>query len=171
MPDHSNGIDTILQQIKKSLDAGLFYPALALCLSLPEICSRMEQEDIISGGSKNHYIRWFDEYLGPKYDGLSGEDCYYLRCGIAHNAKASHRNIKYSRVIFSFHPTSMVHNCILHDVLCLDCTTFCDDMICAVREWQKLNSDNATVKGHLASLITLRENGLSPYVVGIPIIA
>lgn len=74
-----------------------WYGALAMALTLPDICSKLEEPD--ARGSRARYVRWYDEYLRPTYTArvgperrehvfLSGADCYALRCSYLHEGSA-----------------------------------------------------------------------------------
>lgn len=87
-------VNRLLEEIQRSLDNELFLAALALALTLPDICGKAEypRED----SSKKRYIRWYNENVGitekpPKFAQsdtempyLSGEVVYSLRCQFLH---------------------------------------------------------------------------------------
>ena len=50
-------IDRILGEIKKSIDNECFIAALALALTLPDICGKAEYPDDSIAG---RYIRWYN---------------------------------------------------------------------------------------------------------------
>jgi hypothetical protein len=84
----------ILDDIEKSLKAEVYRPALALALTLPDICGKIEFSELTQNGStKQHYVKWYDENL-TKYDypeefeerlKFDGEKCYRLRCAYLHS--------------------------------------------------------------------------------------
>jgi hypothetical protein len=166
-------LEAILQEIEKTVDAGLYYAAITVTLAIPEICARMEQEDRTQGRSLELYSVWFDTHLGNKYPRLTGNDCYYLRCGVAHHAAFSHRQFGYTRVVFSLPESNgnIFHNNIMGDALNLDAVIFCSDMIEAARAWLVQKADDTTVQRHLADLVTVRYDGMAPYFKGVPVIA
>lgn len=167
-----NSLHNIFGEVDRSLEVGLYYAALSVTLSLPEICSRMEQEDRTKARGVELYSAWFDKFLGDKYGSLTGEQCYYLRCGVVHHAEFSHRKFGYSRVLFSLPEKNgnYFHNNIINDALNLDLNTFCRDVISAVEEWLSQNGEDPTVQRNLENLVSVREKGLRPYMVGMPII-
>lgn len=85
-------VNTILDEIKKSLDNECFMAALTMALTLPDICGKAEYPNEKS--TKKRYIDWYTEYIGqfekpPKECGenlpySSGEIVYSLRCFILH---------------------------------------------------------------------------------------
>ncbi len=85
--------ERIILDVDKALDAEAYLSALALMMTIPDICAKAEYGDKI--GKKARYIKWFDEYIGqynraPIKEGdmvmpyLSGEFVYQLRCSILH---------------------------------------------------------------------------------------
>lgn len=98
----------LIEDINNALDHGAFFSALALALTLPDICGKARYPDEKS--SKKRYIGWYDEYVGAyeQYPGeegqmpyLSGEVVYSLRCSFLHQGtpniekeKISEKNCK-----------------------------------------------------------------------------
>lgn len=103
-----NSILPFIEDIKKSLQNNCYYSALALALTLPDICGKVTYPEIKSVGER--YIKWFDTYIGnyeqsplSKEDDnwkdlpyLNGEICYNLRCALLHQGEndLQNRNIK-----------------------------------------------------------------------------
>jgi hypothetical protein len=73
--------DAYLEQIESALDAGLFYPALALALALPDICMSCELPPD-KGTTRTTYERWCRTYFG---NSLDPHEVYTLRCAFLHN--------------------------------------------------------------------------------------
>lgn len=84
---------SIVQDIEKALRAEAHLSALALALTLPDICSQVEFNLAESNGKK--YQEWFDKHAKslyfnagasnpdlPEFDGLA---CWKLRCGVLHS--------------------------------------------------------------------------------------
>lgn len=85
-----------IKSIKQALDCKCYLPALALALTLPDICGQIEYPNLRVG---KRYETWFDEWVGifynnnngfledeldstyPKFD---GKICYRLRCCFLH---------------------------------------------------------------------------------------
>src|SRR5207253_7558108 len=130
--------------------------------------------------SKDRYVRWYEQWLAPQYESLSGYDMYGLRSGINHQAKAGPRNMKYERVVFIFphvpaHPATDRHAVVSEYggklFLTLDPGFFCDDIIGAVQQWYHKHQNDANVLKHIPNLMTFRPNGLPPHFDGMPVIA
>ena len=94
-----NESDVLLRkiaEIEKALEAELYNCALALALTLPDICGKVEFSNI---GNKKRYKDWFSSYALPyftvevtklpskeivEYTLLSAEECWALRCAFLH---------------------------------------------------------------------------------------
>ena len=83
----------IINDIRKSLDAECYFSALALVLTLPDICGKAKYPN---KRVRRRYVGWFDEYIG-KYEQcscgsckeshmpyLSGDVVYSLRNSFSH---------------------------------------------------------------------------------------
>lgn len=102
-------MEKILNEIKKSLDYGLYYSALVLTLSLPDICGRAEfsekykTDDVHK--NRKWYKRWFSTYLRNsfltstdmfKVKGFNSSVCWELRNSVMHsgNNKTTLKSLK-----------------------------------------------------------------------------
>lgn len=86
-------IDRIINDINKALDAEAYMAALALVLTLPDICGKVAYGETLR--NKERYIKWYEDNIG-KYEKnpndnsklkdtyLSGEVIYQLRCSVLH---------------------------------------------------------------------------------------
>lgn len=91
-----------IQEIRSSMQNKCFLSALALALTLPDICSQVEANVALS--SRQLYIDWVDKHINKEYfkTGLSGfEDaefagnvCYSLRCSYLHSGALEVENSK-----------------------------------------------------------------------------
>ena len=86
-------IDTYVNDIKRSLSNRLYYPALSLALTLPDICGSVEYPN---KQISERYIGWYDRYIGDELRAeaektgnrapyLSGEVVYNLRNTFLHS--------------------------------------------------------------------------------------
>ena len=81
-------IDRILGEIKKSIDNECFIAALALALTLPDICGKAEYPD---DSIAARYIRWYNTYVG-QYERPSdpyGSDMPYTSGELIYNLRNS----------------------------------------------------------------------------------
>ena len=83
----------LIDDVNKALDAECYFSALALALTLPDICGKAE---FPQKRNRQRYISWYDEHIG-KYEQcpceqcqkapmayLSGKVVYSLRSGLLH---------------------------------------------------------------------------------------
>lgn len=169
-------LESILNDMWRAFDAGLYYPALLVALTLPEVCSAlsMSKEEFVK---EKHYSAFIDTYAKAFHLGLDGRECYRLRGGIIHRANASgHPHFAASHVIFTV-PESSVSMHALSLVVdeaaaaMLDMKSFLSGMDSAVRKWFLDFSTDELVQGNIRSLLSLRPNGVSPFLAGFPVVA
>lgn len=87
-------IERILSDCEQALDHNLYFAALCLALTLPDICAKAKYPNEKS--NKKRYVDWYEEYLGqyeksPRLQDEkedmpypSGEVIYSLRCSMLH---------------------------------------------------------------------------------------
>ena len=89
-------LDKIIADVEKALDAEAYLSALALMMTIPDICAKAEYGNSLC--NKERYVKWFEDNIGqynkaPVEDGetvmpyLSGEIAYQLRCSILHEGR------------------------------------------------------------------------------------
>lgn len=161
-------MDQFLTSIQKSIAERNWHAALYMCLTLPDVCSRLESEDDKTNGMR--YAAWFNRYMGHLYTRslsgetvkfMSGDDCYVLRCSMLHEgiSEVSHQRKK--GVLDRFFFSVMPQHCILVDgnVLQLNVAIFCGEIASAVKTWQSEFLLNHTDKRHkLDDLVVVHEN-------------
>lgn len=94
-----------IKSIELSLNSNNVLSALALSLTIPDICGQVEYGDEMEGGrnSRKRYERWFNEFVERYYADESGgiedyklaestyftgEMCYQLRCSFLHDGNS-----------------------------------------------------------------------------------
>jgi hypothetical protein len=165
----------LLGQVRKATVDGSYYLALFVALTLPDICGAMESSDGIA--TRDKYVDWFDRYVTPAYSVsgrafLNGETCYSYRCSVLHQGRAQHPNLGYSRIIF-VEPgatTHVFHNNILNDVLNIDVSIFCGDIVRGAASWLEDVEGSQDYRKHYSLFMQRYEAGLPPYIVGVPVI-
>ncbi|MEK7624585.1 MAG: hypothetical protein AAB404_02620 [Patescibacteria group bacterium] len=161
-----------LTQIKKGLDENLYLLSLFSALAIPDLCGAISSEN--GKASKEKYKAWFDNYVAPKYNSfLSGEDCYFFRCSLLHQGSSQHSKSDYKRVLFvePSTTTSVFHNNIANGALNIDVGIFCNDLISGAKKWLSENEETALYKKNYDKFMRRYPNGLSPYIVGVPVIS
>lgn len=91
--DDTNMMELLVAEVQKALNADCYFAALALALTLPDICGKAEYPEEKS--TRKRYIEWYDKHIGafekcPTREGelempyLSGEVVYSLRNSLLH---------------------------------------------------------------------------------------
>lgn len=161
-----------LAQIKKGLDVNLYLLSIFSALAIPDICGAMSSEN--GEANKEKYKDWFDEYIASKYNNfLDGEDCYYFRCSLLHQGSSQHSKMNYKRVLFIEPSTTthVFHNNILNDALNIDVKIFCSDLVNGAEKWLAENENTELYKKNNDKFMRRYPDGLSPYIMGVPIIS
>ncbi|MBH9968157.1 hypothetical protein [[Bacillus] enclensis] len=99
-----------IKDINLALNNNSYLSALALSLTLPDICGQIEYPDLKSTRGKRlvgkQYARWFDDWVSHYYadnggwteEGkainpyFTGNMCYYLRCSFLHGGNSDIEN-------------------------------------------------------------------------------
>lgn len=90
----------LIDDMNKALDNDCFFSALAIALTLPDICGKAKYPNAYT---KDRYIDWYEEYISPdekcpdfeEMPYLSGEVVYQLRCSFLHSGNP---NIEKDRI-------------------------------------------------------------------------
>lgn len=175
-------LKSILDDIDLAIRAGLYYPALTVALTLPDICVglTLQGADFVT---KRHYVDFVDKYTKPGPTekgaglGMSGLDCYQLRGGVIHRGNAAgHPHWPNTHAIFTtpnsgatLHGFSMQSG--QHSAAMFDLEIFCSVMKRAVQSWYLDNFENPKVVANLEMLLRWRPTGVYPFVGGAPVIA
>ena len=168
-------LEIILRDVQRALDARLWYAALAVSLSLPDICSLLELPADQNWSKGWKYAGWFDRNLPHYLPSFTGKDCYELRGGILHNGRVRRDESRWNYIGFTT-PDSPIrmHRCISANnggederVYVLDAAHFCGDMLQAVRNWFTRSKDDPNVQANLPSLIALRRDDIGRQISGL----
>jgi hypothetical protein len=151
---------TLTDEIMNCLRARLWYAALVLTLMLPDVCAALESAN--GQSTSDRYKAWCDIWLKGKYVDVSADDLYYLRCGVAHQARFSHHKLQYDRIFFTLRSATgfFAHMNIHKQALNLDLVMFCNDVIDSVEAWYAQHRDDRHVQGNLSHLVQYYPNGL-----------
>jgi hypothetical protein len=119
-----------------------WHAALALTLTLPDICARIETGQ----KGKKHYFKWWTDNFGQNYrygngsnDFVKGEEVYLLRCAYLHEGSdeldpIDRQNLKAVIEQFQFVVADR-HLEKRGNTVLLDVKKFCEDMCSKVEEW------------------------------------
>ncbi len=168
-------LENILGDIKRAFAAGIYYPALTVALTIPEVCSAlaMPKKQFVKQAD---YVAFVDKYTVERQLGIEGLGCYQLRGGVIHRGNAAgHPFLNSTHVLFFVPETGGTMHCLTLEngekrAICIGLKMFCDEMDRAARAWFEANKDNPTVKTNVAALLSWKPQGLHPFVVGVPLI-
>ena len=97
-----------IKDINLAIKSGAYLSALALALTIPDICGK---NMLVSKGekkptNKERYIQWCEKYLPELWKfGVTGEHIYRLRCSFLHENTASIENFNICRLTAGFYIT------------------------------------------------------------------
>lgn len=161
-------LEIILGDVEKALHAGLWYAALAVTLSLPDICSLLELPPE-EGWSKRHkFAGWYNRNVARYTPNFTGDDCYRLRGGVLHHGKFGHGDQRYDHIVFTTPASMMRMHCFVaannsgveESVLSMDVEYFCRDVARAVRGWFAANETNLNVIANLPRVVAIRSGAV-----------
>ena len=171
-------LETIFRDIERAIDAQLYYAAIALALSVPDICALLEDEPGKAWSTEKKYVAWCEKNLDGRFHYLTALDIWRLRGGVLHQGSFfGHPKSRFNAVLFTL-PNPQ--NNTFHEnhfegggkrAFNLDTVTFCSEIIDAARKWYEARKDDPSVSANINNLVRYRPNGLSPYMVGMPLIA
>jgi hypothetical protein len=127
---------------------------------------------------ENHYTSFVDKYSNHHELGVNGQQCFRLRCGLIHRGNARGYSLfDANYVVFTVPETGVIAhaftllNPIGASAVIIDLPTFCAAMAKAVERWFLDNQSDPTIEGHAQELLSLRPEGVAPFIVGRPVIA
>lgn len=162
----------LLAQIGTALQANLYYLALFAALAIPDICGALESEDGIA--TRDKYAAWFDRCVAPRYRGtLTGQDCWFFRCSLLHQGTSQNPRSTYARILFvePTATTNVFHNNVINDGLNIDVRIFCADMVAGAEDWLRQHEHTENYRNNYDRFMRRHPQGLSPYIVGVPVIS
>lgn len=161
-------MEEFIEALEKNIRDGNWYGAIFLCLTLPDICGKIE---FPGKSSSRRYSEWFERYVQPKYTRrvgppsmdnvhtfLSGNDCYALRCALLHEGVENIGTQKAQEALESFHFTTPPENGCVHmnqvgSILQLQIDEFANDVIAGIQDWLGDISADEQKQSELAGLM------------------
>lgn len=161
-------MERFIEAIEKSIESKNWYSGLALALTLPDICGRLENPNV---GSQRRFEAWFEKYMlpnyksdfhGPDFTFLSGSDCYALRCAFLHEGRDDVELQRAQEVVtrFAFSTTGS-HKCMFDTVLLLNLQSFCAEICTGGQKWLEDNENNPEVQNRIKELLVIQTEGFS----------
>lgn len=146
-----------------------YYAALVIGLTLPDICTKLEQPEERNTGKR--YVKWFDDYMSLKYQRpigpekklhifLTGNDFYALRCSFLHQGESSIEEQRAREVLNDFvfiepQPFSKVHLNQVNETLQLQVDVFCVDILIGVKNWIDDHKENTQINERAEKLMEI----------------
>ena len=165
---------------RRAVQQGNWYAALALALTMPDICGRINYP----GKKSEERVRlFFDQYLAQNYRcgpswapiiSMTGGDFYALRCAYLHQGEFELQGQRARDVLSRIHPTepgpTVRHNNlnagnsnlatgVKDGILQLSIDMFCEEVCIAVEAWLAAVSSDDRIKGEIETLGKIGENG------------
>ena len=160
----------LIAAVNKSCAQQNWYAALYMALTMPDICAKLE--DPTSTESGKRYRAWFDTHLkptykspfhGPDFHFLNAGDLWALRCSLLHEGTDEITHQKSREVLRKFKFTTQSMHCgQMHDVLVLNVSSFCSEMIAAVEQWLVAKGSQPDIRERLSEMAVIEEQGFSP---------
>lgn len=165
--------------VRTSILHGNWYSALTLALTLPDICSKIDEPS--EKLSKKRYTRWVENYFTPKYvhvmpgyspergpfkeevTFLSPADFYALRCSVIHEGSDSVMEQKAREALDRFQfiapppDGGSIHCNLLGTHLQLQVDKFCEDVCAAVDQWNAGILEGSAQAQRVSELMVIRE--------------
>jgi hypothetical protein len=185
-------ITAILHEVERALEAKLYYLAIAVSLSIPDICACLECDpNKPIWATQDKYVAWCDANIGARFKLLKGVDLFRLRGGVLHQGHFDHPKSNFDRVIFlspespfkahdvtiTVSPSVQIGGIsaevlrVSGEILHMDVVKFCNIIMESARTWSIAKAGDPHVQQNLPNLIRYRPEGLPPFSVGVPTIA
>lgn len=169
-------LEQIFAEIEAALRAGLYHAALAVTLTLPDVCAALIHPKGVS--PRGGYATWFDENLPEYAEALPGEEAYKMRCGFLHQARPTRSDMTWNRVAFGIGGPAQAmmkgnswDGVPMPDTYILDIFAFCRAVVISARAWLSANNDNVNVRANLPHVVRRRPEGLPPLMADLTVIA
>lgn len=148
-------MENTIKSIRKSLEDKNYLAALALALTIPDVCSHVEypKENFVG----KRYTDWYNIYFDVAFNGsipqsnpnnlpipprFNADDCYELRCAVLHSGNTDMKATKVNFDRFKLYREIDVQSGVVQEVgkpqteqkfIYLDITRFCT-LMCDVAE-------------------------------------
>jgi hypothetical protein len=163
-------VHELLDDIDGAADAGLYYLALVGALTVPDMCAALAAKNGRTDETK--YKAWARDHLtdGDRQD-LTPAELYRFRCSMVHQGSAFYDRTA-GRVMF-LEPApngNRFRSSWIEDAHLIDLLDLCHEMTAAARRWLDDHGADARVQANLERFIRRHPAGISPYIIGAPVI-
>lgn len=174
----------LFDEIRNAISCKLYYSALFLTVTVPDICAALQSEN--NKTAKNKYENWCKKHLTKinfemygEEGQLNAENLYLIRCSLLHQGQTNNQK-DYKRMLFIEPETDGYNRFKINrsftagsdhpeKSLVIDIVQFCENVIKAGEEWLKEMETNEYYVINAEKLIKRHPHGISP-VYGIPLI-
>lgn len=163
-------MERFTNSIRKNLEAENWYGALFMALTMPDICGKISLPAIEHSGPR--YKNWFDANLaqinktsimGKEVVFLTSSDCWALRCSLLHAGTDDITEQRAREVLNKFEFTTLgMHRIHINNILTLNVTEFCNEIIYAVDAWYAPIANDPEVKDKISKMISIKTQPFSP---------
>jgi hypothetical protein len=162
-------MQSLIDAVRGCCTQGNWYAALYVALTMPDICGKLEDPTATHSGPR--YKRWFDKYLAPIYTPdfpepgfqyLTADDCWALRCSLLHDGSDEISAQRARRVLTQFKfTTNKIHLNLVDDVLVLNVSRFCNEMVSGVEAWLRDMKGNSAAEVGIALMSKIETGNFS----------
>jgi hypothetical protein len=145
-----------VDSIRKSVQDKNWYAAIFMALTMPDICSAIENPDEMRVGVR--YREWFNRYLREKYQfrnvEFTAEDCYQFRCKCLHQGIARREGLEEFELSQPLNGW-VIHMNIINGMIQIQVSEFCEDVCQAVENWMMDTLNNPDITLRMRELIKI----------------
>ena len=161
-PDPFGYLRFMIQQARAAMDTGLYFPALAFALTIPDICGAASSQNGRATGER--YKKWLKKYVPREVD--DADLLYKYRCSLLHQGR---RTQGLTRLAFvepnphqSIHGATFVNMPFLFGVVhkYIDIRTFLEEVAAGVEAWIAAEGRSPTVLANMDAHLKRYPNGL-----------
>lgn len=143
-----NNMQNFINALQKNIAEKNWYSVLFTCLTLPDICGKIDEPD---AGSKARSVNWFNKYIQPiyttRFNGdsedhifLHGEDFYALRCAYLHEGSDDITTQRARKILNNFKFVVAPQGWVIHrnqvgQTLQLQIDIFGEEIISGLETW------------------------------------
>jgi hypothetical protein len=167
-----NCVEELVNEIHKALENELYVIAVMAALTLPDMCGALEKENFWATNST--YMEWCQKNLPPEFFSLATPELMKeMRNNLLHTGRLDDAANKGSGRLVLTLPNRRVTltNCRINDDYVTDVRAFCQGLCFASLAWLSAHKNDPIVATNLEKMVQKRDQGLSPYVSGIGVIA
>tara|TARA_B100000378_G_C17956466_1_gene381969 strand:- start:210 stop:746 length:537 start_codon:yes stop_codon:yes gene_type:complete len=178
-------MEHIFDEIQATLNCGIWYPALASALLIPDACGTIEYA-LSATKPSARYISWYDKWVEPRFHCLitrfDGNIVYRVRNSMMHEVSGFTKGVDgFDRIIFRPDDKGLSLNFYLsvnpagsqETAFLVSIEQFIDALKRGTDEWLlEVRADgDSRRRDAMDRLLQLRPGGCGSHVTGIPVVA